>query len=183
MMKDNLYLIGYRCTGKSAVSHILAKALQWTAVDADVLLEQHFRKTIKQIFAEEGEAGFRDKESLILQTISKTNNQVVATGGGVILRPENRSRLKDTGQVVWLQASPQTLWERMQKDSTTEERRPNLSKGGLQEIEELLQFREPLYAECADLIVDSGKLSPEEVADTILQSLRKLGKQDPSVID
>src|SRR5207245_10252960 len=98
---------------------------------------------------------------------------VVATGGGVVLRPENRARLAEAGLVVWLTADPQTLWQRLQADPSTRERRPALTAGeGLDEIEETLAAREPLYHACADLILDTTRLSPNEVADRIVALVR-----------
>lgn len=169
----NLFLIGYRGTGKTSVAHLLADHLGWRWVDADVLLEETHGKTIRQIFAEEGEVGFREKESAILRQICQQSQQVIATGGGVILRPENRKLLQMSGQVVWLMANPETIWQRLQQDHTTTERRPNLTQGGLQEIEELLRQRQPLYAECADFQVDTEDKTPEEIALAIFNWLKQ----------
>ena len=86
--------IGYRGTGKSATARVLAERLSWSWCDADQLLEERFAKTIRQIFDEEGEAGFRAKETAILDELSARPRCVIATGGGVVLRPENRNWLK-----------------------------------------------------------------------------------------
>src|SRR5262245_24962561 len=150
-----IYLIGYRGSGKSTVARLLADRLGWTWADADAVLEARHGKTIRVIFAEEGEEGFRVKETATLQELSRGREQVIATGGGVILSSENRATLKETGWTVWLTASARTLWERLQVDATTAERRPALTQGGLAEIEELLQARHPLYQACADLQVSS----------------------------
>jgi shikimate kinase len=97
---------------------------------------------------------------------------VVATGGGVILRDENRELLKRSGFVVWLTADPHTIWERLQRDATSAERRPDLSIGGLPEVEELLRQREPLYQACADLMTDTADRSVAEVVEDLLGQLR-----------
>jgi shikimate kinase len=167
----NIFLIGYRGTGKTTVARLLAGRLDWDCVDADALLEATAGRTIRQIFAAEGEDGFRDRESAVLEEICRKTKQVVATGGGVVLRPENRDRLKLAGYVVWLSADSQTLWQRLQLDAATAERRPNLTSGGLEEIQELLAKREPLYRHCADLAVDTGSRTPEEVAAIIWREL------------
>lgn len=161
-----LFLIGYRGTGKTTTARLLAPRLGWDWCDADAVLEERFGTSIRQIFAAEGEAGFRDKESAILSELAGRQRLVIATGGGVILRPENRARLR-AGQVVWLKAAPEVLWRRMQQDVTTTERRPNLAGGGLVEIEELLAAREPHYRACAGLALDTATAAPEQVAETI----------------
>jgi shikimate kinase len=163
-----IFLIGYRGTGKTTVARLLAERLGWQWLDADALLEQRHGRSIKQIFAEEGEAGFRDKEAALLPELCRLRKCVIATGGGIILRPSNRETLRAAGTVVWLSADAATLWRRIQADTTTAERRPNLTGGGLGEVEELLRVREPLYRECAHRTVSAEGRSPTEVADLIL---------------
>jgi shikimate kinase len=158
-----VFLIGYRCSGKTAVARLLAERRRWTWIDADHELERRAGKTIRQIFADDGERTFRDLESTVLADLTQMNDAVIATGGGVVLRPENRQLLK-AGIVVWLTAPAEVLWRRMQADTATAERRPNLAQGGLAEVEALLAEREPLYRECAQYIVDSSTQSPDEIA-------------------
>ncbi len=167
----NVFLIGYRGTGKSTVGTLLAERLGWEFVDADGFLEAHYGLTIRDIFASEGESGFREKESEILRLICEKTEQVVGTGGGVILRPENREMLKNAGTVVWLTGKPQTLWARIQGDQSTAARRPNLTRGGLEEIQELLDQRLPLYEACADYTLETDETTPEELADKIVELL------------
>jgi shikimate kinase len=167
-----LLLIGYRCTGKTTVARLLAERLGWDWADADAYLEAKHGQSIRTIFAEEGEAGFRDKEAAVLAELCGRTRLVLATGGGVVLRPENRERLKQAGPVIWLTADPQTILARMENDASTAERRPALTaSGGLQEIEELLRLREPLYRECASLTVDTTSRTAAEVVETILAQL------------
>ena len=170
---STLFLVGYRGTGKTTTAQLLAGRLGWDWLDADQVLEARHGKTIKQIFAEEGEAGFRDKEAALLAELCRAQRHVIATGGGIVLRPENRERLKAAGQVVWLTADPATLWQRIAGDATTAERRPNLTVGGLAEVEQLLQAREPLYREVAQLIVDTARQTPAEVAEIIARWLAR----------
>src|SRR4030095_5783273 len=111
--------------------------------------------------ATEGESGFRDKESVILRDLATRRHCVIATGGGVVLRPENCEYLR-SGVTIWLTADPQTIWQRMQADATTAERRPDLAQGGLPEIEGLLRIRAPLYKACSDCLVDTTKHTPPQ---------------------
>ena len=168
----NLFLIGYRCTGKTTVARILAERIGWKWVDADKAFEERYGRSIRLIFAEEGEAGFREKEAAVLEQLCGCRNQVVATGGGVVLAAANRDRLRAAGRVIWLTADAQTLWRRLQVDTTTPERRPPLAGGGLVEIQQLLEMRRPLYQACADLSVDTTDVSAEVVARRILDFLR-----------
>jgi shikimate kinase len=165
---SRLFLIGYRGSGKTTVAQLLARQLEWAWCDADAVLESRHGRTIRQIFEQEGEAGFRDKETALLLEQCGLERQVIATGGGIVLRPENRRRLREAGHVVWLTADHQTLWRRLQQDASTAERRPALTVGGLPEIEELLRAREPLYRECAHQVVDTAGRTPQEIADAIL---------------
>ena len=162
-----IFLIGYRGSGKTNVAQALAKRLGWDWLDADTVLEARHGRTIREIFAAEGEAGFRAKEAALLEELCQSDRHVIATGGGVVLRPANRERLA-RGLVVWLTADAATLWQRINADGTTAARRPNLTVGGLSEVEELLRQREPLYRECAGLVVDTAGKTPDAIADDIL---------------
>jgi shikimate kinase len=171
-----VFLIGYRGTGKSSVAAALAGRLGWQWVDADAFLEERHGHSIARIFADEGEAAFRDKEAALLVELCSRHEHVIATGGGVILRPENRERMRAAGVLVWLTADPDTIWRRLLIDATTPERRPALTVGGLAEVEELLRTREPLYRTCADVNVDTVGRSPAEIAAAIEAHLEQQQK-------
>ena len=163
-----LFLIGYRGTGKTTVGRILANRLGWGFIDADDRVEAAAGRTIAEIFATEGEPGFRDRESAALAELTTVTRHVVATGGGVIHRPTNRAILR-SGFVVWLVATPEAAFDRLRSDATTAARRPNLTpKGGLDEVRALIAAREPLYRECADCVIDTEGQSPDAVASAIL---------------
>lgn len=174
MSESSLFLIGPRGSGKSTVARILARELGWDWLDADDELEKRYGQSIKAIFAAEGEAGFRAKESAVLVELCRLPRHVIATGGGVVLHESNRSLLRASGLVVWLSADVDTLWQRVEADRTTEERRPPLlppSKGGggRAEMEEILRLREPLYRQCADHIAPTAGRQPDEIAAEILR--------------
>jgi shikimate kinase len=165
---DSIILIGYRGTGKTSVARLLADKLGWSWVDADEYLEQLCGRTIRAIFQTEGEAGFREREAAVLAELCGREHQVLATGGGAVLRADNRERLRRSGLVVWLTADAETIWQRLQADVTTAERRPALTVGGRAEIEDLLSRREPFYRACAQLVIDTVGRTPADVADLIL---------------
>ncbi len=166
-----IFLIGYRGTGKSTVARILAEKLGWDWADSDNLVESRAGMNICQIFDREGEAGFRDREAAVLDELCRRQKHVIATGGGIILREDNRPKLRSAGRVVWLTADAGTIWRRMQEDPTTANRRPTLTVGGLAEVEEVLKAREPLYRGCADLTVSTMGRSSEEIVQDILLHL------------
>tara|TARA_B100000700_G_scaffold85526_3_gene96170 strand:+ start:9172 stop:9690 length:519 start_codon:yes stop_codon:yes gene_type:complete len=169
----NIFLTGYRATGKTTVANQVATALSMESIDADVFLEQQAGLTIAEIFAAEGEIGFRDRESAIVKQLAAREQLVVALGGGAILREENRQALQGRGITIWLTASAETIFERMSTDPLTGQRRPNLTNtGGLAEVRQLLQQRDPLYQAAADFSVDTEELSPAEVASRIVELVR-----------
>ena len=171
----NLLLIGYRGTGKSAVARLVAERLGWQWLDADVELERRAGKSIAAIFANDGEPAFRDLESKILAELVRLDRHVLALGGGVVLRPENRALIKQAANVTWLTASPETIQARVAEDPTTGARRPNLTTwGGIEEIRQLLAQREPMYLECAGAVVDTDGRSLDDVAQAVL-SVVKVG--------
>jgi shikimate kinase len=173
-----IFLIGYRGTGKTSVAAHVARRLGWDWIDADVELEQRAGKSIAEMFATEGEAAFRDLEATILAELAARERLVVAAGGGVVLRPENREILKSAaarsrGCVVWLKAEPATILRRLAGDATTAGRRPNLTTaGGEAEVLAMLAERTPLYEQCAGLVVDTEGRSPDQIAQEILTRLK-----------
>ena len=165
----SLILIGYRATGKTTVGRILAARLGWTFIDVDECIESAFGGSIADIFVREGETGFRNRESSALKALDGRNCSIIATGGGAILRLENRSLLRSLGFVACLISAPETIISRIESDPTTAARRPKLTaSGGSEEVRELLKVREPLYRETADFVVNSDDISPEGVATAIL---------------
>lgn len=167
--QSTIFLVGYRGTGKTTVGRLLANQLGWEFADADDHIEAAAGKSIADIFASEGEPGFRDREAAVLRELCGRDRLVLATGGGVILRPANRELLRAAGFVAWLTANPDTVWARLRGDPATAARRPNLTPaGGLEEVRALIAARGPLYAEVAHFVADADTPSPEAVASAIL---------------
>lgn len=169
----NIVLIGYRGTGKSTVGKLVAAQLGMPFIDADEELERRAGQSIREIFATAGEPAFRDLEAAVLADLMDEDKRVVALGGGVVLRPENRALISQAKNcVLWLQADAKTLEKRINTDAATAQRRPNLTaNGGRAEIEQLLASREPLYRECAQFAVDTEGQSPEQIAAQVVSLL------------
>jgi shikimate kinase len=135
--------------------------------------------SIRQIFQLQGEAAFRDLETAVLEDLCRGDRQVIATGGGVVLREQNRQQLSRGGRVVWLKASPATIYDRLAADPQTRQRRPDLTAwGGYEEIEALLNQRIPIYRQCADLEIDTENRTPAQIADEIVAQLRDDVRED-----
>jgi shikimate kinase len=168
----NIYLIGFRCTGKTTIGKIISKELNMDFIDADDELVKQQGEPISEIVEKHGWDYFRDKESDVLKEISSRKNYVVATGGGVILKKENIDCMKKNGTVIWLRANPDTVKNRMLKDEKTEQSRPSLtSKGLIDEIKETIETRNPLYTEAMDFDIITDDVGVEEVTRKMLKRL------------
>lgn len=164
----NLYLIGYRGSGKSTVGPLLAKVLLWDHVDSDEQIQILTGQTISEIFEDSGESGFREWETTIVQAFSRKKKQVVSLGGGAPTIQTIREIIKETGSVVYLKATADELWRRISSDKATESQRPSLTNlDGFAEVEKLLNIRNKIYTACADYSVNTAGKSPEEIADQI----------------
>ena len=171
----NLYLVGMMGSGKSAVGRPLAEALGYRFLDADTALEGVAGRTIPEIFASDGEAGFRDLETAVLGELSAWHSLVVATGGGVVTRPQNWGHLRQ-GVVVWLDAPAERLLERLRHDSS---QRPLLnSEDPEARLRALLAERLPLYGQ-ADLRIRQGDERPDQVAEQVLAALPGILRELP----
>jgi shikimate kinase len=148
-----VFLVGMMGAGKTTVGKKLAKTLGWAFADLDRVIEKSTGVTVATIFEIEGEAGFRSRESQALFQCGREEKQVVATGGGVVLSPQNRACLSAGGLVVYLHAAPELLYERTRHDKG----RPLLQVADpLARIRTLVERRDPLYREVADIIAESG---------------------------
>lgn len=154
--------------GKSTVGKALARHLGWEFIDTDHVIEHQTGVSIPVIFEIEGEAGFRRRESQTLASLTERQNMVLATGGGVVLAPENRETLKQFGAVVYLSATPGELYQRTRLDKN----RPLLKTANPRKrIEELLNQREPLYEACAEVKVETGRQPVNQIVHKIEHAL------------
>ncbi|MCW7752780.1 shikimate kinase [Desulfobotulus sp. H1] len=171
-MKKPVFLVGYRCVGKSTVAFHLARMLDVPWVDLDRDMEEHARCSIEEFVQRHGWEAFRELEMLTLQRVLEEGFIVVATGGGIVTRPENIHTMRAQGLVFHLDAMPETVAARMAKDHKNGVVRPAL-KGvsALDEVQEIMAARAPLYAEAAHGVIKTDDLSPEAVAEEIVRSL------------
>lgn len=165
----NIYLIGMMGSGKTVTGEVLADLLDYAFVDLDAGIQEKEGRSIPEIFAGSGEPYFRNVESSVLEHFSKKTGQVIATGGGIVLREENVRRMKATGKVVLLKASVESLWQRVRYSKD----RPLLNRPDpLGALRQILADRESFYEKACDLsVVTDGKIA-EDVAEEILKTLR-----------
>jgi shikimate kinase len=162
-------LIGYRGSGKTTVGRLLAQRLQKSFIDCDVLIVQKAGRSIREIFQAEGEEGFRKIEMSVIAENAATDC-IIAVGGGAIIRKENQLALKDAGHhLVYLRCDAGELHRRIQADPGTSDNRPSLTTlgGGLEEIQAVLQQREPIYRALMSAEIDVTSLTPQQTADRL----------------
>jgi shikimate kinase len=169
----NIFLIGYRCTGKSTVGRRVADELNWKFVDADAELVSDQGRSIAQIVSQSGWEDFRRIEKTVLARLCKLENQVIATGGGVVLDRENVQCMKNNGPVIWLRASADTIYKRMTQDQNTVASRPALTdKRTWNEILETISERQPLYAAAMNGYVETDGKTIEGVCTEVVSLLK-----------
>lgn len=170
----NVFLVGPMGAGKSTIGRLLAQELNSTFIDSDKVIEERSGADIPWIFDVEGEVGFREREMAAISELTQLDNCVLATGGGVVLRSENRECLQSRGVVVYLQTSIEQQLERTARDRN----RPLLQTSNPEEVlRKLLEQRDPLYKSCADIIIRTDKRHPRAVIQEILRQLKQLSKQ------
>lgn len=170
-----LVLVGMMGAGKTTVGREYARRHQLRFVDCDHELEARTGVKIPTIFEIEGEAGFRRRESQLLDELTREDSLVLGTGGGVVLAPGNRALLAQRGVVVYLNVPAQVLWERTRHDRN----RPLLQVPNPRErIESLLRERDPLYRDVADIIVDGGRGNPGGMVRQIERAIEEFQKKD-----
>src|SRR6056297_3032243 len=169
----NIYLIGYRCTGKTSVGRLLAERMGWQLVDTDQRIVAHAGMPVSDIVTQNGWSYFREIEKQVLSETAAASRLVVATGGGIVLDPENRAILEDPAHfTVWLQAAPATIEKRMKADTQSKTLRPALTETSLTcEIKETLAARSPYYESARDMSIDTDRQSIDEICELILKEI------------
>src|SRR3990167_6143753 len=165
-------LIGLPGSGKSAVGRQLARRLQLPFVDSDHAIEERLGCSIRQYFEREGEDRFRDIEEAVLDELTLQPSGVLSTGGGAVLRPANRQRLRERTQVVYLHSSPEEVFRRLRHD----QHRPLLQVADpLARLRDLYSARDPLYRETAHFVIETGRPSVSTLVNMIIMQLELAG--------
>lgn len=162
MKSRNIILVGFMGTGKSTVGRALAQHLKWTFIDTDQGIEQEAGMSIPTIFEQYGEHYFRDLESKVIARTVAGEHQVIATGGGAVLREENRKAMLSGGLVVALKADSATIISRVREDTN----RPLLAGDLESKVQSLLKERERAY-DFAQMVIDTSALSVSEIVQLI----------------
>ena len=162
--KTNLFLIGFMGSGKSTIAACLAKDLGLKMIEMDAEIERREGRTINEIFATDGEAYFRDTESALVREIDEQGGLIVSCGGGVILREENITAMKAHGTIIYLSATPETIYQRVRYSTN----RPLLNGHmNVEYIKELMEKRLPRYLSAADCTVETDQKSVSVIAKEI----------------
>lgn len=171
-MHRNIILVGLMGAGKTTVGRALARRLNKRFIDSDHEIEARTGVSIPLIFEIEGEASFRQREAEVIRDLTALDDIVLATGGGAILKPENRERLKSRGTVIYLRASVGSILQRTGHDKN----RPLLQTADPRAtIEKLAREREPYYLEVADFVVETGRPNVQLLVQTIVSQLEAAG--------
>ena len=169
--RKNIVLIGFMGSGKTTLGLKLSYLLRMPVEDTDKLIERQEGRSITQIFADDGEAYFRELETEMLRKCgNRKYERILSVGGGTPVNPVNRELLHKCGIVVYLRVAPETVYERLKNDTT----RPLLQcEEPLEKIRELLAVRDAIYTECADIILDVDNRHSDELAEELLLKLRQ----------
>ena len=169
---NNIYLIGFMGTGKSTVAKKLQRFLPFQVVEMDEAIERVEAMSIPEIFEKKGEDGFRNAESQLLSIIAKENNQIISCGGGIVLRQENVDTMKNSGTVVRLDATPEVIFDRVNRN----DKRPLVKGKTLEDIKKMISDREEAYKNAADITIDASTLNVDEVTSEIVKQLALAGR-------
>lgn len=163
-----IILIGFMGAGKTTVGQLLSKKTNMEHIDFDDKIVEEIGMTIQEYFDLYGEETFREKETAVLKRYLN-HNQVVSTGGGIVMREENRSLLKQMAPVIYLQTKPEVFISRLKQDHTTV--RPLVVSKSAAEIQQVFEPRIPFYEESASVVVDTDDRTPEEIVQEILNKI------------
>ena len=160
----NIYLVGMMGAGKTSIGRLLSKRSRRRFYDSDHVIEERTGVTIPTIFDLEGEQSFRDREEAVIAELARLSNIVLATGGGAILRENNRQVLCSSGIIVYLRGSVEDLWRRTRKDKN----RPLLlTDNPRQKLAEIYSVRDPIYSSVADIVIETGNPSIQSLEQDV----------------
>ncbi len=160
----NIYLVGMMGAGKTSIGRLLSKRSRRRFYDSDHVIEERTGVTIPTIFDLEGEQSFRDREEAVIAELARLSNIVLATGGGAVLRENNRQALCSSGIIVYLRGSLEDLWRRTRKDKN----RPLLlTDNPRQKLAEIYSVRDPIYSSVADIIIETGNPSIQSLEQDV----------------
>ena len=170
-MTTNIVLIGFMAAGKSSAGRVLAKRLHMAFVETDAMIEERAGRSVPAIFRIDGEDAFRRMESSVAEDVSQFHRTVISCGGGIVLNPANIENLRKNATIFYLKADPDVILQRVQRSA---EIRPLLAvKDPAAEISRLLSQREPLYANAADITIDTTSRDVNGVVNAIMTELGK----------
>lgn len=168
MVKASIALIGFMGTGKTTISKILSKRLNREHIDTDKVIEKKMGMTVSAIFEKYGEDDFRNIESHVIKELKDKEEAIISFGGGVCLREENISNIRENHKVILLEASSKAIFERVSRDSS----RPVLKgKTDIGSIEKIIEMRKDSYRRCADKIIDTDGKTISDIVDIIIKEL------------
>ncbi len=169
----NIFLIGYRCSGKTKAGKSIAYVLNRQFIDTDLKVIEEEGMSISEIVDKKGWNFFRKKETSVLKKVCEHEKQVIATGGGIVLNKENIVNMKKKGTIVWLKVTFETVKKRIMLDTKTKDFRPSLTSKELdEEIKETLLLRKPYYEKAMDFSIDTDNLDIEGVCKAVITNLR-----------
>ena len=166
----NLVLIGMMGAAKTSTGKLISKKLNMPFFDCDEVYESLYKEKISQTFERAGEEEFRARETEIARLLGKSEGAVIACGGGLVLREENMTALKENSVVALLTATPEAIYERVSRN----DRRPLVKEGGIEKIKAIMSAREPLYNKYADFTVDNTHSGVNKSAERIISLYLKL---------
>lgn len=165
-------LVGLPGSGKSTVGRQLARRLQLPFYDSDHVIEERLGYSIREAFERDGEAAFRDREEALLDELTQIPKAVISTGGGAVVRHATRQRLRERGQVVYLNSTPEEIFRRLRHDQS----RPLLQVGDpLTRLRDLYAARDPLYRETAHFVIETGRPTVATLVNMIVMQLELAG--------